>query len=493
MRKQSKFYTFALAALLVLAVAASAQAYEALTGPTGVLKYDKSKAFDGYTLFDPGMGTTTYLVDMEGNVVHTWKHKFKAGAHSQLLPNGHLLRAHHLDKPATIGFGGEGGLLEELDWDGKVVWSYKNFSDTSLQHHSFKRLANGNTLVLCWERKTNEEAIAKGRDPQAMPKGGLKLWDMTFKYTWVDYIQEVDKKGKVVWEWHVWDHLGTGPDQIDINWYLRGNRNIVELMDVVDWTHCNSVDITPDYKKVVLNSRNFGEFYVIERKTGKIVYRWGNPSTHKAGKAPDFIENGDQQLFGAHHVTALKNGNFLIFDNGWQRPEGNRSRAVEMDPKTGKVVWEYASKLTNSFYSMYQGGAQRLENGNTFITSTGQGHLIEVTGGKNPKVVWEFVNPIFGDEAHCLFDEGKKYTANKGMTPYDIANNYIHRAYRYSKDYPAFKGKEMTPQGYICGDDCPRFYKDYKRGATLDGGTDSGFADEADDIEEEDGPAMHAY
>ncbi|WP_243545108.1 aryl-sulfate sulfotransferase [Pseudodesulfovibrio tunisiensis] len=485
----SRYHYSALAALLLLMFAVPVHAYEALVGPTGVLKYDRDAAFEGYTLFDPGMGTTTYLIDMEGNVVHTWSHENKAGAHSQLLPNGHLLRASHLDKPATVGFGGEGGLLQEFDWDGNLVWQYRNFSDTSLQHHSFRRLANGNTLVLCWERKTNKEAIAKGRDPKAMPEGGLKLWDMTFKYTWVDYIQEVDRNGKVVWEWHVWDHIGTGPDEIDINWSLKGDRDVVELMDVIDWTHCNSVDVTPDNKHVILNSRNFGEFYVIDRKTGDIVYRWGNPSTHAAGKAPTFIDNGDQELFGAHHVSALENGHFLIFDNGWKAPEGNRSRAVEMDPKTGRIVWQYKSRLSNSFYSMYQGGAQRLPNGNTFITSTGQGHLIEVTGGKTPKVVWEFVNPIFGDEAHCLFDEGKQYASKSAMTPYDIANNYIHRAYRYGKDYPAFKGRNLTPGAYVCGDDCPRFYKTYKAGAVLTGGQ----AADEEDWEEEDGPTMHAY
>lgn len=51
MRKQSYFYTFALAAMLAVVLTVPAQAYEAATGPTGVLKYDADKVFDGYTLF----------------------------------------------------------------------------------------------------------------------------------------------------------------------------------------------------------------------------------------------------------------------------------------------------------------------------------------------------------------------------------------------------------------------------------------------------------
>jgi hypothetical protein len=60
--------------LLAVFLGASVHAYEAVNGPTGVLAYDKEKAFEGYTLFAPMLGsTTTYLIDNEGNVVHTWE------------------------------------------------------------------------------------------------------------------------------------------------------------------------------------------------------------------------------------------------------------------------------------------------------------------------------------------------------------------------------------------------------------------------------------
>jgi len=44
--------------------------YEALQGPTEMLYWDPSGAYNGYTLF--GVRGTTYLLDMEDRVVHTW-------------------------------------------------------------------------------------------------------------------------------------------------------------------------------------------------------------------------------------------------------------------------------------------------------------------------------------------------------------------------------------------------------------------------------------
>jgi hypothetical protein len=276
-------------------------------------------------------------------------------------------------------------------------------------------MPNGNTLVLCWEKKTREEAIAKGRKPETVKEDGLSP----------DYIQEVNRDGKVVWEWHVWDHVGTGPDQFDINHKLPATTGV---FGGADWTHLNTVEYIPETDQIILNSRNFGEFYLINHKTGAMEFRWGNPCAYGQGKCPGYNDDGDVQLFGPHSVTKLASGNFLIFDNGWNRPQGNRSRVVEVDPKTKVIVWQYAPRSANSLYSPFQGSTQRLPNGNTLITSTTQGHIIEVTS--NRQVVWEFVLPTnFSGGSSCFIED-------QGGT--------VHRAYRYGKDYPAFKGRDLN-------------------------------------------------
>lgn len=410
-----KLKSFLIVSAIVLTSYAATYGYEAIRGVTGLLKYDVSKAYQGYTLIPPQESKTTYLVDMEGYIVHTWLSEYPPGLHGLLLENGNLLRAGRLPN-SPVKFGGAGGLVQEIDWNGKVVWEYKNHTPNSIQHHTFSRMPNGNTLILCWEKKAREEAIAKGRKPDTIKEDGI----------WPDYIQEVNRDGRVVWEWHVWDHLGTGPDQFDINFILPSKTGV---LSGADWTHFNVVEYIPETDQIICNSRNFGETYLISHKTGALEFRWGNPCAYGKGKCPAFVDDGDQQLFGPHSVTRLESGNLLIFDNGWQRPEGNRSRVVELDPKNKVIVWQYASRTANSFYTAYQGATQRLPNGNTFITSSNSGHLIEVAGGARPQVVWEFILPITGRGASCFFED---MTAN------------IHRAYRYGADHPAFKGKDLS-------------------------------------------------
>ena len=60
------------------------------------------------------------------------------------------------------------GLIEEFDWEGNKVWELKVNSKKGVFHHGMQRLPNGNTMVIAWEYKTREEAIAKGRKPETL-------------------------------------------------------------------------------------------------------------------------------------------------------------------------------------------------------------------------------------------------------------------------------------------------------------------------------------
>lgn len=449
-----KWLLMSILTLFVWVTVTPVHAYEATGGPTGLIRYKKGDAYEGYTLFSPMMSNTSYLIDMEGNVVHKWDTNYRPGLYAELLPNGNLLRGGRLDDP-PVKFGGRSGLVQEIDWNGKVVWQYKNHSPKSVHHHTFCRLPNGNTLVLSWEYKTYEEAIAKGRDPYTLPKEGYEFAGTVHKGIWPDYLEEVNPAGQVVWTWHAWDHVGTGPNQLDINFCLP---KAAKYMANADWNHMNSIAYIPETDQIVLNSRNFGEFYLINHKTGAIENRWGNPSAYKAGRGPSWIDDGDQQLFGPHDVSVLKNGNFLIFDNGWKRPEGMRSRVVELDLKKNKIVWQYATNVTNSFYSAFQGGAQRLPNGNTLICSTGQGHIFEVTGGSRPQVVWEYIVPVVGPGSTKCFIDDREDIVDASE---EILKNIVHRAFRYGKDYPGLKGKDLSQRKKLT--DCPEMWKLIKR------------------------------
>lgn len=424
------------AAGLFAAVAAPAVAFEAFRGPLGVLQNNPGVT-DGYVLLTPQDSTMTYLIDNDGNVVNEWKSEHK-GFSAEMLPNGNMARHSRVEGAKPAQFGGTAGLLEEFDWSGKKVWEYAmNTPEKEVSHHTFEVMPNGNYMLLGWEYKSYDDAVAKGMDPnfggRTLFKDGLKLGKDTVQGIWPDFIREVDRKtGNVVWEWHVWDHIGTGADQIDINKFIPAH--VYRAYSGPDWTHFNGVAYNPKTDEICVTSRNLGEVYVINKKTGKITYRWGNPANYGAGKAPaGYSDDGDQQLFGPHAPDWTPEGTISILDNGNNRPSGNYTRAVELDPKTNKIVWFWGPGAVKAqggnFYSAYQCGAQKIANGNWMITSTNDGHVVEVTKDKN--IVWEIVNPVRVDKIY-------KASSNHGA-----GGDPIHKAIRYGKDFAGFKGKEI--------------------------------------------------
>jgi outer membrane protein assembly factor BamB len=85
----------------------------------------------------------------------------------------------------------------------------------------------------------------------------------------------------------------------------------------------------------------------------------------------------------------------LLFDNIGLKLDSNNlrgSRVLEFDPNTMELVWEYSGSPEQPFYSDSRASQQRLANGNTLITESNSGRIIEVdvTG----TIVWEYYNPV---------------------------------------------------------------------------------------------------
>ncbi len=417
-----------------------AHALEAMYGLTG-LYVNRDGAYKGYTLIAPQEGKKAYLLDMQGKVVHSWDLPGPV-FYSELLPNGNLLSATNTPEKSVIAFGGNHGHLVEQDWSGKIVWEVTMNSKKSILHHGFDRMPNGHTLGLAWEEKSWDEAKAKGR--KDVPKGPVESYNKNMADgIWPDVIYEFDKAGKVVWEWHAWDHVGPGADQLNINQMLPDTID-GDLYKYPDWTHFNSVRYNEKTDQLLISSRQFGEILIIDKKTSKIVWRWGNPSTHGAGKAPSgYGLDGDQQLFGNHDACWLANGNISVFDNGTFRPSGANSRVLEINPQTNKIVWSYSHnrEYPNGFYAAYQSSAQKLPNNNYLVNTTPYGHIFEVSPAKD--IVWEYVNPVAGKtgEAQCI--NGPDWRSNR-----------MHRSFRYGEDFTGLKGKDLAPKE-VLNPGCP--------------------------------------
>jgi hypothetical protein len=185
---------------------------------------NSAKAFQGYTLVAPMNSNKAYLVDMEGRVVKTWQSDTAGTLSNYLLENGHLLRSGSIGSKAKLGGAGAGGRIQEFDWDGNVVWDFTYSTETSLPHHDFHRMPNGNILMIVWDKKTAAEAIAAGRRPDSV-RGGSLLADAIIE------VKPISKTGgEIVWEWHAWDHLVQDFDKTKANYGNVARK--AELIDI---------------------------------------------------------------------------------------------------------------------------------------------------------------------------------------------------------------------------------------------------------------------
>jgi hypothetical protein len=402
---------------------------------------NSQKAFNGYTLLAPREYTSTYLINNEGKVVHKWESKCKSVQSAYLLENGHLLRSCESTEDTFSGAGGVFSKIEEYDWDGKLVWTFDYLNATRSLHHDFVQLPNGNILALTLEKKSAAQAQAAGYTP------GM----LTDNFVYADYLIEIQKTGnfggKIVWEWHVWDHLiqnlnsskanygdpSAHPERIDIT------KSSLDITDKY-WTHINSVDYNPKFNQILLGVRGTSEIWIIDRKTGGLVYRWGNPQIYGAGAAKD------QKFFQQHDAQWIKDGSpgagdILVFNNGGTMR--NYSSVDEITPPIdtngnyflvpGKAfgpaneTWTYSAPNPSDFFSQTISGAQRLPNGNTIIDNGTWGIFFEVT--KDKKIVWKYIFPINTD-AMLSQDKTEKIDARSSGT------NPIFKVRKYAPDYP---------------------------------------------------------
>ena len=420
-----------------------------------------SSSFQGYTLLAPVAARETYLIDNCGREVHRWQSQYRPGEAAYFLLTGELLRTARI--PGAFGGGGTGGRVERFDWEGNLTWGYDYATQEYHQHHDVEWLPNGNVLILAWERRSNAEAIAAGRDPNTL------INDL-----WPEQIVEVEPiepdSGRIIWEWHLWDHViqdfdstkdnfgdvAAHPELVDLNYQASffGTNN-------ADWIHANSVAYSPKLDQIILNSRNFGEFWIIDHSTtteeaashsggnagkgGDLLYRWGNPQVYRRGTP------ADQQLFGQHDVHWIPagrpdSGKIMIYNNGFQRPDGNYSsveilippidslgRYQSLDSATAygpeQAYWTYTDSPKTALYSQTISGANRLPNGNTLICDGPTGRLFEIdTLGR---LVWDYESPV-----------GPTGPFIQGSNP---IGNRVFRAYRFGPDFPGLAGRVLTP------------------------------------------------
>jgi hypothetical protein len=444
----------------------------------GLILNNTAKVYDGYLLYAPKQYTSTYLINNEGRLIHKWSaSKYPPGQSVYLLENGNILRS-CMTKGQLSSGGGEGGRVEEYDWNDNLVWQMDFSTATYMQHHDIKRLPNGNIIMLVIEKKTYAECIAAGFNPSKfqpeITQKGMML---------PDYVVEIKPTypvgGTIVWEWHVWDHLIQDYDGTKANYgVVKSNPQLIDCAGDLKalpafWNHMNSIDYNASLDQIAMSVRGNSEVWIIDHSTttaeaaghtggvrgkgGDLLYRWGNPAAYRSGTV------SDQRYFQQHDVEWVRAGypgagNLTCFNNGLGRGSTNYSSADEFTPNIdangnypmtagtallpANLTWSYVGTTADPMYSENISGAHRLPNGNTIICSGTTGLLLEVTSAK--EIVWKYICPVQGTGPITQGKAPDVDAARVGETM-----NSIFRVYKYPKTYAAFTGKTLTPGAYV--------------------------------------------
>ena len=443
-----------------------------LTGQNtvGLLSYDLANVYNGYNLLYPHNQPNVYLLNNCGEVVHMWEDDadWRPGNTAYLMENGNLVKTKRSSvvQGNPIWAGGGGGTVEIRSWENELLWTF-TLNDTLYRlHHDIEPMPNGNILMIVWEKKTREEAIEAGRNPDLLPDDEV----------WSDYVIEVEPIGtdsfNIVWEWHVWDHLVQDFDDTQENFGVVGDHN--ELIDInfttnegqADWLHSNAIDYNPFIDQILFCTPFLSEVWIIDHSTtteeaaghtggmqgrgGDLLFRWGNNQVFDQG------DEDDKQLFNPHDPHWIDDfvtgshpdaGKIAVYNN----QAGSNYSTVNIfapffDMYEGYAVlgetyapadfdYTYAHPDTALTYSTGLSSVQILPNDNKLICAGRSGYAYELNADE--EVIWEYRTPL---KMGAAVEQGSEPSINDNLT---------FRFKRYPKSYEAFDGRDLSPKGFI--------------------------------------------
>lgn len=326
------------------------------------------------------------LIDRRGTEVHTWSHTAAQPALSDDPPS--FLRGwNHVE----VDTGGNLFALVplrallKLAPDSALLWQ----ADVAA-HHDLALLPGGGVLVLA-------EA------PRRITFDGLSATVLD------NTLAELDAGGRLVGEMSLFEILATEPaltstirkqilvkqagfarDGGDLTGeaahlfatgsssgpVTRALRLLRQLQgSPCDILHTNTVEVLAEHPAglwpagaVLVSMRNLDLVAVVDPDTPRVLWWWGP---------------GD--LSGQHQPSILPSGNLLVFDNG--RTAG-RSRLLELDPASRKMVWQYGTRPGERFFTELAGGCERLPSGNTLVSEAQAGRAFEVTPSR--RIAWRW-------------------------------------------------------------------------------------------------------
>jgi hypothetical protein len=214
-----------------------------------------------------------------------------------------------------------------------------------------------------------------------------------------DVVLEITRDGEIVHQWPLHDIID--PAEVP-------GRELcaVDYEDHRDWAHGNGIVLDREHNQVIVSARHIDLVFAFRYEddadgpSGELLWSIGPDGTLPL--------DGDFS-YGIHAPELEDDGTILLFDNGNDRPGGERySRLVryEVGPRSARQLWEFRTDdlvTGDPLYADFLGDADQLPNGNVLggFGGIGQedpparGRIIEVVprGESGGDIVWDVSIP----------------------------------------------------------------------------------------------------
>ena len=280
----------------------------------GVTVYERKLAYNGLNLYTSGHASVAYLMDMRGKILHKWSYDFKqvwpdyVPSDSNKRHTHFWSRVHLFDNGDLIAIFERIGIIK-IDKDSNLIWAYQNGC-----HHDIYVTQDNNIYVLTFKKRII---------PRLNRNVSIEE----------DFVTILDQNGNEIKSISLLEIVKKSPIASLIP--LVYERNQVESIDIF---HTNTLEVFDGRLSKKLNIFKKGNILVsflylntvaiIDLNTEEVVWVYGSDN-----------------LFHQHKPTLLENGNIMIFDNGY-----NRSRVIEIEPVSKKIIWEYDGDSKNEFF-----------------------------------------------------------------------------------------------------------------------------------------------
>ncbi len=400
--KKSIFCRCALAGLLVLIFSnAPAQVPTNFPALTVTTNYSSAVA-NGYVFLANNLTPTNvgyYVMILSNDATPIWYRELtNAGWDLKVLPNGYI---HYAQQLRALTYTGGGDVTHEiLDENYNAKETIRGGNGYAAEAHDFQMLPNGNVLqVGYYLSEVDMSQVVSNGNPAALVSGAV--------------LQELDAQRTVVFQWRSWDYYPFTSQWVNSTNAVISQFHVNCLFQDNDG---HIVISTPDWVKK------------INRQTGDIMWHLGgteNQYTFVGVTQPQGIDQ-----FRSHAINRLPNGNVLLYNNSAFTP-GTTSTvheyALDETNKIATHIWTYTPNP--SIPGPFQGNAERLANGNTFVGWGGLGNLTPVActevAGTNVVFQMKFNNPNVISYRNYRFPYPPQSQANEAsVTEVSAGNTY---------------------------------------------------------------------